>query len=108
MRQIARRTLLQSAGAAPLVSSAHGWAEGGRQAPMQGESATTPNMLGAYGRWAADAMQNPPRLSFRQPMFTDPGAWRPVARSQFRERLMQPGGAATPVATALRQFEFDG
>src|SRR5260370_7591207 len=53
-------------------------------------------------------MQDPARLSFRQPMFTDAGAWRPLARSQFRERLMQPGGASTPVAAVLRQLEFDG
>ncbi len=66
------------------------------------------NMLGAYGNWAADTIQDPPRLSFRQPMFTDVGAWRPIARSQFHERLMQPGGASTPVAAVLQKFEFDG
>lgn len=75
---------------------------------MQSEHATTPNMLGAYGSWAAEAMPDPPRLSFRQPMFTDSGAWRPIARSQFQKRLMQPGGASTPVPAVLRQFEFDG
>src|SRR5260370_40493033 len=53
-------------------------------------------------------MQDPARLSFREPMFTDAGAWRPLARSQFRERLMQPGGASTPVAAVLRQLEFAG
>jgi dienelactone hydrolase len=66
------------------------------------------NMLGAYGRWAAEEMPDPPRLSFRQPMFTDADAWRPVARSQFRERLMQPGGASTPAPTLLHRVEFDG
>jgi dienelactone hydrolase len=65
-------------------------------------------MLGAYGRWAADALQDPPRLSFRQPMFADISAWRPMARSQFHERLMGPGGAATPVAAVVQQSEFDG
>lgn len=75
---------------------------------MQGKDAITPNMLGAYGGWAAEAMQDPPRLSFRQPMFTDAGAWRPVARSQFQEKLMQPGGASTPVPTVLQRSEFEG
>jgi dienelactone hydrolase len=75
---------------------------------MPTPGATTQNMLGAYGSWAADAIQDPPRLSFRQPMFTDSGAWRPIARSQFRERLMQPGGASTPVPVVLRELEFDG
>src|ERR1017187_6242766 len=108
MQQIPRRTLLKSAGAAPLLFPAHGWAQGNDQTPTRGGNSTTPNMLGAYGNWAAEAMQDPARLSFRQPMFTDSGAWRPMARSQFRERLMQPGGASTPVAAVLRQWEFDG
>jgi dienelactone hydrolase len=91
-----------------MLSSADALADGHEEAVPQDPSTTTPNMLGAYGRWAADAMQDPPRLSFRQPMFTDAGAWRPMARSQFRERLMQPVGASTPVAAVRRQFEFDG
>jgi dienelactone hydrolase len=75
---------------------------------MQTPGTTVQNMLGAYGKWAAETMQDPPRLSFRQPMFTDLRAWRPIARSQFRERLMQAGGASTPVPQVLRAFEFDG
>ena len=71
---------------------------------MQAEDAITPNMLGAYGKWAAETIPDPPRLSFRQPMFTDSGAWRPIARSQFQKRLMQPGGESTPVPAVLRQF----
>ena len=107
MQKTPRRTLLRSAAAAMLVPGAYGWADGYEQVPVQGESVTM-NMLGAYGTWAAEALHDPPRLSFRQPMFTDPAAWRPVARSQFRERLMQPGGATTPAPVMLRQFEFDG
>jgi dienelactone hydrolase len=68
----------------------------------------TPNMIGAYGEWAAQAMQDPPRLSFRQPMFGNVDAWRPVARARFRELLLGPGGAATPVAAVQHHFEFDG
>jgi dienelactone hydrolase len=108
MREIPRRTLLKTAGAAALVPAAGGWAEGHEQTPVQSESTTTLNMLGAYGKWAAEAVQDPPRLSFRQPMFSDPAAWRSMARAQFRERLMLPGGASTPVPSVLRQFEFDG
>jgi dienelactone hydrolase len=68
----------------------------------------TPNMIGAYGEWAAKSMPDPPRLSFRQPMFTNVDAWRPVARARFRELLLGPGGAATPVATVQHHLEFDG
>ena len=47
-----------------------------------------PNMIGAYGEWAAQAMQDPARLSFRQPMFGNLEAWRAVARARFREELL--------------------
>jgi dienelactone hydrolase len=67
-----------------------------------------PNMIGAYGEWAAQTMQDPPRLSFRQPMFSNVEAWRAVARTRYRETLMGPGGAATPVAVVQHQLEFDG
>ena len=108
MREIPRRTLLKGAGVAPLVSGADVRAEANEQSPPQAESTTAQNMLGAYGSWAAGGMQDPPRLSFRQPMFTDPEAWRPMARAQFWEKLMQPGVASTPVPAVLRQLEFDG
>jgi dienelactone hydrolase len=65
-------------------------------------------MIGAYGDWAAGTMPDPPRLSFRQPMFTRFEAWRPVARARFREALLSPGGAATPVAALQHRIEFDG
>jgi dienelactone hydrolase len=68
----------------------------------------TPNMIGAYGEWAAQSMPDPPRLSFRQPMFGNVDAWRPVARARFRELLLGPGSAATPVAALQHHFEFDG
>ncbi|GAB4363872.1 MAG: hypothetical protein OHK0021_07700 [Bryobacter sp.] len=67
-----------------------------------------PNMLGAYGDWAASQLPDPPRLSFRQPQFREVAAWRPVARARYRELLAQPGAAATPVATVQHQFEYDG
>lgn len=67
-----------------------------------------PNMLGAYGEWAARSMQDPPRLSFRQPMFHDVEAWRPIARARFHELLLGPGGAQTPVAAVQHKWEFDG
>jgi dienelactone hydrolase len=68
----------------------------------------TPNMIGAYGEWAAQSVVDPPRLSFRQPMFASAEAWRPVARARFRELLLGPGGAATPVASVEHRLEFDG
>jgi dienelactone hydrolase len=68
----------------------------------------TPNMIGAYGEWASQSLQDPPRLSFRQPIFKNADAWRPVARSKFRESLLGPDGAATPVPAVQHKLEFDG
>ena len=68
----------------------------------------TPNMIGAYGDWAARIAQDPPRLSFRQPMFNNVDAWRAVARARFREALLTPCGAATPVPVVQHQLDFDG
>jgi dienelactone hydrolase len=65
-------------------------------------------MIGAYGEWAAQSMQDPPRLSIRQPMFRDVEAWRAVARARYKEALLGPGGAATPVPVVQHQLEFDG
>src|SRR5579864_2252318 len=68
----------------------------------------TPNMIGAYGEWAAHTMQDPARLSFRQAIFGSVEAWRAVARARYRELLLGPGGAATPVPMLQHQLEFDG
>ncbi len=68
----------------------------------------TPNMLGAYGEWAVQGMQDPPRLSFRQPMFNNVDAWRSVARARFRELLAGPAAAPTPIPAVQHQVEFDG
>src|SRR5215813_9934207 len=68
----------------------------------------TPNMIGAYGEWAAQSMQDPSRLSFQQPMFGNVEAWRAVARARYRETLMGPGGASTPVAAVQHKLQFDG
>src|SRR5260221_11111334 len=67
-----------------------------------------PNMIGAFGEWAAGTMQEPPRLSFRQPMFTNVQNWRPAARARFRDLLLGPGPAQTPAPAVQRRVQFDG
>lgn len=66
------------------------------------------NMLGAYGEWAAGMLPDPPRLSYRQPVFTNIEAWRAVARARLRELLVAPAPAATPIPIPQHQLEFDG
>src|SRR5690242_16505983 len=68
----------------------------------------TPNMLGAYGEWAAHALPDVPRLSWRQPLYHDVDAWRAMARARFVEALMSPGGARTPAPALQHELQFDG
>ncbi len=68
----------------------------------------TPNMMGAYGDWAAQSVPEVPRLSFRQPLFTDVHAWRPIARARYRELLAGPAPSPTPRPIVQHQLEFDG
>ena len=64
-------------------------------------------MLGAYGDWAAQSLADPPRLSFRQPIFQELGPWRAVARARYRELLASPADSAPPIAVLQHQLEFD-
>lgn len=68
----------------------------------------TPNMMGAYGEWAAQSVPEIARLSFRQPIYTDVHAWRPIARARYRELLAGPAPSPTPRPIVQHQFEFDG
>jgi dienelactone hydrolase len=68
-----------------------------------------PNLLGAYGPWVAAQISDPPRLSFRQPMFKDVRAWSTVARAKLRELLAFPAiSVQTPVPTVQHRWDFDG
>jgi dienelactone hydrolase len=68
-----------------------------------------PNMLGAYGPWAASLVPNTPGgLSFRLPKYRDPDAWRAEAKPAVLALLMQPDTGGTPRAELQHRFEFDG
>ena len=64
-------------------------------------------MIGAYGDWAARIAPDPARLSFRQSRFSDIDAWRALARARFRELLLGPDEAVTPVARVQHQRDFE-
>lgn len=70
-----------------------------------------PNMIGAYGPWAAGLVgEGPARLSFRNPRFKagDLDAWRAEARSRLKACLLQPDTGGVPVAQVQHQLEYDG
>lgn len=68
-----------------------------------------PNMLGAYGEWAAGIVgDQPARLSFRRPEQRHLADWRVAARARYRELLLQPDSGGTPVAALQHRFQYDG
>ncbi len=68
-----------------------------------------PNMLGAYGPWAASLVPDgPARLSFRDEAFRDLDAWRREARAGLLSRLMRPPTGGTPRSDVQNRFQHDG
>ena len=68
-----------------------------------------PNMLGAYGPWAAGIVgEEPARLSLRNPKNNDVAAWRTAARNRLKELLLQPESGGVPQAVMQHQFQYDG
>ncbi|QDV32791.1 alpha/beta hydrolase family protein [Tautonia plasticadhaerens] len=70
-----------------------------------------PNMLGAYGPWAASLLgEGPARLSFRNPDFAPAGLepWRLGTRRRVAELMMEPDAGGVPRAEIQHRFEYDG
>ncbi len=69
-----------------------------------------PNLIGAYGPWAASIASEPARLSFRRPEFAIDSidAWRTRGRQRLRECLLAPETGGTPRAEVIHRFTRDG
>src|SRR5438309_2222036 len=68
-----------------------------------------PNMIGAYGPWAASlAGEGPARLSFRNPRFDRLDEWRPKALERVKNCLLSPDSGGVPRAELQHQLEYDG
>jgi dienelactone hydrolase len=70
-----------------------------------------PNMIGAYGPWAAGLVgEGPARLSFRDGRVPagELEAWRIRARQRVRDCLLQPSTGPTPKAQVQHQFDYNG
>lgn len=68
-----------------------------------------PNMIGAYGPWAASLVgEEPARLSFLNRRFQDVEAWRTTARQRVRDCLLSPQSGGPPQATLQHQIDYDG
>jgi len=76
---------------------------------MLGRDNMQPNMIGAYGGFAADLVgEAPAELSFRNPRFTDLEAWRAEAKAKALELLAQPDTGGTPETEVVGRAVVDG
>jgi dienelactone hydrolase len=67
-----------------------------------------PNMIGAYGPWAASlGGEDPPALSWRHEQWSDLDRWRPIARQRLLDCLAQPDSGGPPEVTIQRQMTYD-
>ncbi len=68
-----------------------------------------PNMLGAYGPWAADLLGTAPgALSFRNPRWDDLEMWRAAGHERLQQRLAAPRMPPTPTVTCNEEIHYDG
>lgn len=75
----------------------------------EGDLPMTPNMLGAYGPWAASLLpKGPAKFSYRGQEFDDIDAWRTLARDRLKVRLMQPDTGGPPKTELSHTIEYDG
>lgn len=68
-----------------------------------------PNMIGAYGPWAASLVGDAPaEFSFRNPAWTDLPSWHEAARARLNERLASPHTGCIPTVTVHDRHVYDG
>ena len=70
-----------------------------------------PDMIGAYGPWAAGLVgEGPAQLSFRNGRFPagEIDTWRKRARDRLKECLLQPETGGVPRAEVQHEIVFDG
>ena len=117
---LSRRAFVRKAGLGALAlgmppvaahASISGEPSGGVTAPLQAGAlvgaAVEPNMIGAYGPWAASLIEEPSAFPSREDR-ADIDVWRTVARQRLMHRLAQPEAGGVPEVTVHRQYAYDG
>jgi len=67
------------------------------------------SIIGGYGPWATELVENPPALSYRSSRWNDLDPWRSAALDKTRELIAPPtNGQHTPEVTVKASYDFDG
>jgi len=67
------------------------------------------SIIGIYGQWAADNLNDPPSLSFRSPKWSNLKSWRGQALEKATELVAAPTiDNAVPKVTVKAKYEYDG
>lgn len=79
--------------------------------PIKIESSEMKNgksIIGQYGDWAASLVKTPPKLSFRNPQWTNQSTWKIAALTKVKELLASPEITEIPSVSVDKKYEYDG
>jgi dienelactone hydrolase len=78
-------------------------------APTGAEAPPVPkSIIGQYGSWAANLVEDPPQLSFRRKLALNIDDWRATARAKISELLSSPAEVDATGVQTLSHEQFDG
>lgn len=66
------------------------------------------SIIGGYGPWAATLAPNPPKLSFRNPQWSEISSWKREAIEKTRELLAAPDQGQLPDVKVEKKYVHDG
>ncbi|SMG46914.1 dienelactone hydrolase family protein [Arenibacter troitsensis] len=66
------------------------------------------SLIGQYGPWLATQMQDPPKLSFRNDLWSKIEDWKPSAHAKVQEQIAEPLIKDTIPVTIKRTYSYDG
>jgi dienelactone hydrolase len=66
------------------------------------------SLIGQYGPWVASQIQDPPKLSFRNDLWSKIEDWKPSAHAKAQEQIGEPLIKENIVVTLKRKYSYDG
>ena len=66
------------------------------------------SLIGPYGPWLASQMPDPPKLSFRNDIWSKIEDWKPSAHAKAQEQIAEPLIKDTIAVTTKKKYSYDG